>query len=185
MNSFSVSTSVLFINSSFERFELSNKNSNPDLYECEENDKGYHIAIDLQKYLGVGIVCFLASVGVLLNLLCIFALCSKRAPKNIFNMLLLNLLLWDATFLILHFTRSITYEDFDECDCKKSNSLIPLWNIALAESVFATLILSIERYICINHEGIYMKYISGLNSRRILLKFILPITIVVFIVHIP
>ena len=79
------------------------------------------------------------------------------APKSLFNMLLLNLLSWDTIFLILNISRKIANLVNNDLKCLAALILIPLWNIALAQSVFATLFMSIERYICIIHEKTYRK----------------------------
>ena len=149
----------------------------------------YQTGKHLQQYLGVWVVSFLAIIGILLNAICIYALCSKMAPKNLFNMLLLNLLSWDTIFLILHICRRMTHLEENKahaCSDGMNKILIPLWNIALAQSVFATLLLSIERHICINYENIYSKYINDETSRwKLCVKCIVPVTTLVFLLHIP
>ena len=70
------------------------------------NDK-YEVGVNLQNYVGVWIVSLLSIVGILLNVLCIRASISKKAPKNLFNILLLNLLSWDTIFLVLNISRKI------------------------------------------------------------------------------
>jgi hypothetical protein len=131
--------------------------------------------------------------GVLSNVLAIFALISKRAPKKLFNLMLINLLAWDTMFLILHISRRLTsLEDADgnlrhACSEGTTNFLIPLWNIALAESTFMTILLSIERYVSIKHAAVYNKYIETSTTSRFrqYVKYILPCTILTFILHLP
>ena len=194
---------TLFINSSAKILKVIDETVRIfDLSEnksCSENAidilYAYEAGENLQKYMGTWLVCFIAIVGILLNILCIYALFSKEAPKNLFNMLLINILSWDTIFLVLHLARRIIHQtgtNFQDdlikaiCSADISKGLVPLWNIALAQSVFATLILSMERYICVVHEETYTKYMKGAKKRRTLyLKCILPVTIIVFLVHIP
>ena len=196
MESFEIPDSVhnLFLNVSLKTLKIMSKNMVED-EKCENDKDTYELGTNLQKYLGVWIVCLLSIVGILLNILCIRASISKKAPKNLFNILLLNLLSWDTIFLILNIARKMEIlekgKSGNDYYCSDENVgmakvLIPFWNIALAQSVFATLIMSIERYICINHEETYLKYIQ-IDKRRstLFLKWILPAIVLVFLVHIP
>ena len=195
MESFEIPDSVhnLFLNAGTKTLKTMNKYMEEDK-ECEGNYTEYELGINLQKYLGVYIVCLLSIVGILLNILCIRASVEvyKNAPKNLFNVLLLNLLSWDTIFLILNMSRKITTHENKEnkenyyCSVPMAKILIPFCNIALAQSVFATLTISIERYICIIHENIYMKYVKvDKRSTTLILQWLLPVTIMVFLVHIP
>ena len=196
MESFEIPDPVhkLFINSS-KTSNIMNKDMIQE-NECPDNVKAYEVGTKLQEYLGVWIVCIFSIVGILLNTLCIRAsasiLASKKDPKaqkNPFNMLLLNLLSWDTIFLVLNIARKmenlVNKVMRDDYKCS-GEILIALWNIALAQSVFATLLMSIERYICIVHEKMYSKYIQFENGRMILfLQWVMPMTLLVFLIHIP
>ena len=195
MESFEIPDSVrnLFLNASSKSLKAMNKYMQEEK-ECEGSYTEYEIGINLQKYLGVYIVCLLSVVGILLNILCIRASIEvyKKTPKNLFNVLLLNLLSWDTIFLILNMSRKITTHenkeshDYYHCSVPMAKILVPFGNIALAQSVFATLTISIERYICIIHEKIYMKYvIVDKRSTTLIIQWLLPVTIMVFLVHIP
>ena len=118
-------------------FDLSKNES------CSENAisilYAYETGENLQNYIGTWMVCFIAIVGILLNILCIYALSSKEAPKNLFNMLLINILSWDTIFLVLHLARRIIHQTgtyFQDdlikaiCSANISKGLVPLWNIA-------------------------------------------------------
>ena len=71
------------------------------------------------------------------------------------------------------------------CDMERTHGHT-IWNIALAQSVFATLLMSIERYICIVHEKTYSKYIQFDKTRVILfLQWVMPATLLVFLVRVP
>ena len=196
MESFEIPDSVhkLFLNASSKTLKILNKNMLGEK-ACNGTNDLYEIGVNLQYYLGIWIVCLLSIVGIFLNMLCIRASISKKAPKNLFNILILNLLSWDTIFLILNIARKMEIlekgKSGNDYYCSDENVgmakvLIPFWNIALAQSVFATLIMSIERYICINHEKIYLKYIQ-IDKRRstLFLKWILPAIVLVFLVHIP
>ena len=101
---------TLFINSSAKILKVIDETVR--IFDLSENKSCSENAIDilyayeagekLQKYMGTWLVCFIAIVGILLNILCIYASSSKEAPKNLFNMLLINILSWDTVFLILH-----------------------------------------------------------------------------------
>ena len=191
MESFEIPDSIhkLFLNASSKTLKIMHKNMLKEK-ECPEIGPAYELGINLQKYLGVWIVCLLSIVGILLNTLCIRVsasiLNSKKAPRNLFNMLLLNLLSWDTIFLILNISRKIANLVNNDLKCLAALILIPLWNIALAQSVFATLFMSIERYICIIHEKTYRKYIQS-NEKRMsfFLHWVMPMTLLVFLAHIP
>ena len=159
---------------------------------CQEADIRHIVAANIiQEWLGIWIVCILGILGVLLNVVAIFALISKRAPKNLFNLILINIFAWDTIFLILHISRRLTsVEDADgnvryACTEGNTNFLVPLWNIALAQSTVMTMLLSIERYVSIKHSAVYKKYIETPTASRCrqYVKYILPCTILTFLLH--
>ena len=197
MEGFEIPDSIhkLFLNESSKSLKIMNKYMAQE-EKCEYDNNAYELGTELQKSLGVWVVCFFSIVGILLNTLCIRASASiavdKKAPKNLFNILLLNLLSWDTVFLILNISRKMAHfvnkdtKDKMKCSPEMAKIIIPLWNIALAQSVFATLLMSIERYICIIHEKIYSKYIQ-FDKRRlnVFLQWVMPATLLVFLVHVP
>lgn len=142
------------------------------------------------QYWFKGVIPLLISiVGIVLNVATIYVVFPKKPLTNIFNVLLVNLFAWDAIFLFLQVLITLIY--YILCTSSRGHSilyrkvLLPFWNIALSQSIFMTVALSVERYICINHPTIYEWCLKKSTSRLICyMKYVLPVTIFSFLFHI-
>ena len=135
-------------------------------------------------------VLVISTVGIVLNITTIYIIFPGKPLKSVFNLLLINLFTWDTIFLVIQIILAVVY--YVSCSHRifgegfYINFLIPFRSIAVSQSIFVTCMLSIERYICLIRPKIYEWLIKQSKSRlSCYIKFILPITILLFLFHIP
>ena len=114
----------------------------------------------------------------------------KKEDHSIFDVLVVAFFTSDTIFLMIQVLISL----LNHILCLSSKEwkivymkvLFPLWNIFLANSVFMTVALSIERYISLIHPNAYDTLLERATSRCVnYLLFVVPITIFTVLYHIP
>ena len=123
------------------------------------------------------VVC-LSVVGLILNILAIVTLSTRKSMQNMFNYLLVSLLCADSAFLLLNITKS-TLDHLilsDYLYFKLFPYLIyPMHWVTMTSSILLTVAISHERYIAIRQPIIHRQQMRSAKSRRLrLIKYILP-----------
>ena len=144
---------------------------------------------ELQFWLRGCLPLLISVIGVVLNATTIYIIFPRKPEKFTFKLLLVNLFSWNAIFLLVQVALSIYYivckQDYYGIIVHKK-VLLPLWNIALSQSIFTVVALSVERYICLVYPSIYERWIAMSKSRLVLYaKYILPFTIFAYLFHLP
>ena len=128
-------------------------------------------------------------VGIVFNLFAIIVIVSMNKRQNIFNYLLILLLVADSAFLLLCFF----YEILDHIitSDRLFNLLYPqifhpLLYITLTLSIFLTVAISHERFIAIKYPIVHNQKMKSAKSRRIsLLKYLIGIMFITIVFHLP
>ena len=141
-------------------------------------DRDHYLTSNIGFWIGDVLVFFIAIPGIILNIISIYKLSAEKYLRNIFNFLLINLLIWHSLFLLLVAVdvvfKVVSYAAFKIF----STVLFVLSSVFLTASIYMTVGLSVERYISISHPITYLRCIEKSESRIIwYIKYILPITI--------
>lgn len=133
------------------------------------------------------LISVIAAMGVILNIIALFILVSKKNMQNVFNHLLVfsfiahNLYLFTSAFPRLYYNFKVEFAVLFI-----PHFAYPIEDIALTLNVLITVCLSHERYIVIPNPTQYKRTMNVKKNRhRRLLIYILPIIIFSFIYNIP
>ena len=163
-----------------------NTDNCPTLFE--ENPEVYFY---LNRWLRGILPLIIGLIGLILNTGAICILFPRQRLQSIFKLLLINLLAWDSILLLI--TIGISSKYYISCSWSPDLSrtyidfLLPFWDISFSQTVFTTVALSFDRYICYCHRLKYDKLMEhhGKSKLMVYLKFISPMTIFAFLFHIP
>ena len=146
-----------------------------------------YIADQLDFWLGIVLLGIICGIGIAMNCLAIFILVTRKELKNIFNFLLIQLLLFDTVLLILTVLRIILnmFGSYNRLPYAHYLAFVGL-AISMTGSIYMTIVIALERYVCTNYPVAHQRYWVGSNSYLIYyLKFVLPVTVFVVCFNIP
>ena len=126
------------------------------IYNCLTSPEKYGHEIDYFWISGVALVA-IGILGLIGNALIIFVLCRKKFRKQVFYQLLTEMACFDILF-ILSYGIDVGYQSLF---CHPYNHNVrhityPLLNLGLSGSVYATVAVSVERYLGMCHT--HLKY---------------------------
>ena len=137
-------------------------------------------------------VCILmiAIIGIGLNTTTICIIFPRKPLNNIFSLLVVALFASDTLFLVIQALISLIYHILSSSSYSLSITyakiLLPLWNLAFANSIFMTVALSIDRYISLFHTEVYQRLLKRATSRRMcFLLYVAPVIVFTVLFHIP
>ena len=115
---------------------------------------------------------------------------NKNEDHSIFDVLVVALFTSDTIFLVIQVLISLPNHvlciSSEEWKIVYAKALFPLWNIFLANSIFMTVALSIERYISLIHPNAYRTLLERAASRCVsCLLYVVPITVFSVLYYIP
>ena len=129
-----------------------------------------------------------ASLGLVSNIIGIFAIRSTERNHNLFNNILISLLVFDCLLLI---TAPLFFfgNNYDFFKCKFCMWAVPYWSfpgghMAAFGSILMTLAIAKERYVATRHP-FYKDGLTKQYQRKHLLLYIIPSAILVIAFNIP
>ena len=110
-----------------------------------------YIADQLDFWLGIVLLGIICGIGIAMNCLAIFILVTRKELKNIFNFLLIQLLLFDTVLLILTVLRIILnmFGSYNRLPYAHYLAFVGL-AISMTGSIYMTIVIALERYFCTN-----------------------------------